>query len=49
MSGALTPAQAAAGLTRFQRFVDTYLRGELQMEPRTDWADFPPRAIAPLR
>lgn len=48
-SGGLPADQAAIDLTRFQRFVDTYLRGELEMEPRTDWADFPPQAIEPLR
>ena len=48
-SGALTPAQAAEGLARVQRFIDTYLRGELRPTPGTAWADFPPAAIADLR
>ena len=48
-TGALTAKQAADGLARVQRFVDAHLHGPLVPEPRTDWFDFPPTAIEPLR
>ena len=48
-AGAITAEQAAIGLTRVQRFLDTHLRGELRAELQDDWADFPPKAIEPLR
>lgn len=53
LAGQVTPEQAAAGLGRFQAFIDTYLHGPdrvtKHLELATSWYDFPPAALDPLR
>jgi len=44
--GALSPAQAAIGLTRLQVFLDRHLHRP--DDPARQWRDFPPAALRPL-
>jgi hypothetical protein len=44
--GSLSVSEAIDGLRRWQAFFDVHLHGE--PDPSSGWADFPPRAIAPL-
>ena len=44
--GGLPTDVAIDGLRRWQRFLDTYVHRS--RDPRSDWSDFPPKAIGDL-